>query len=161
MASSALDTFRAQQEAVDAIHQRLQHVASLLHRMNTSIDAVAHNADYKQLLAREESWLREAQRTVAEVGAWRAREARQIWPRIGRWIIAAMFAITSAAAVGAGYAWITSPYERELEQLRDQAAFGHFVEQRALKMSAGERRQFDALIRFPIADKRGIKAHDR
>lgn len=149
MPGSALDTFRAQQAAVDAIHQRVQDVAVLLCRMNTSVDAFAKNAELKEMLMREETWLREAQKTVTEVSAWRAREARQLWPRIGRWIVAAVFAIASAAAAGAGYAGLTKPYQRQLDQLRDQAAVGWFVEQRTRTMSAAERRQFDTLMRWP------------
>lgn len=154
MAASALDTFRAQQEAVEAIHQRLRDVASLLHRMNTSIDAVAHNADFKQLLAREESWLREAQRTVAEVSAWRAREVRQGWPRIGRWLVAALFAIVSAAAAGAGYASITKPYAVEINELKARIEFADYVERRVISMTASQRRQFDALMEWPAPPRR-------
>jgi hypothetical protein len=149
MAGSALDTFRAQQEAVDAIHQRLQDVASLLDRINASVETVAHNADYKQLLAREESWLREAQKTVTEVSAWRAREVRQLWPRIGRWIVAALFAIVSAAAAGAGYAWITQPYAAEIRDLRMRLDFAEYVERRVVEMTPIQRRQFDTLMRWP------------
>jgi hypothetical protein len=149
MAGSALDTFRAQQEAVDAIHQRLQDVASLLHRMNTGMEAIAHNTEYKQLLAREESWLREAQNTVAEVSAFRAREVRALWPRIGRSIVAAMFAIASAAAAGAGYAWITQPYAAEINDLKSRWEFAEYVERRVVMMTPAQRRQFDSLMQWP------------
>jgi len=57
--------------------------------------------------------------------------------------------LRAAAAAGGGYVAFSRPYDRELEQLRTQAAFGQFVEQRALRMSAVERRQFDALMRWP------------
>ncbi len=66
MAGDALDTFRAHQEAVDAIHLRLQNVASLLHRMNTSVEAL-RTTQASRSCSREESWLRETQRTVGEV----------------------------------------------------------------------------------------------
>ncbi len=148
MPGSALDTFRAQHEAADAIHQRLQDVAALLHRMQTSIDAVVHNADYKQLLTREETWLREAQNTVAEVSAWRAREVHQMWPRIGPSIVAAMFAIAAAAAAGAGYAWVTKPYISEISVLKARTDFAEYVERRVVDMTPAQRRQFDALMRW-------------
>lgn len=154
MAGSALDTFRAQQEAVEAIHQRLHDVASLLRRINTSIDALGQNADFKHLLTRQESWLREAQRTVEEVSTWRAREARQLWPRIGRWIVAAMFAIASAVAAGAGYAWITKPYAAEINDLKARIEFADYVERRVMSMTASQRRQFDALMDWPAAPRR-------
>jgi hypothetical protein len=54
--------------------------------------------------------------------------------------------------VPGGYGAFARPYDRELEQLRNQAAFGRFVEQRALSMSAAERRQFDALLRWPPSE---------
>lgn len=154
MPGSALDTFRAQQEAVEAIHQRLQDVASLLHRMNTSIDAVAQNADFKQLLTREESWLREAQKTVADVSAWRARQARQSWLRIGRWIAVAMFAIGVATAAGVGYAWITKPYVAEINDLRARMEFAEYVERRVVEMTPAQRRQFDVLMQWPALARR-------
>jgi len=66
-----------------------------------------------------------------------------------RWVVAAAFAIAAAAAAGVGYAAFTKPYDRELAQLRDQAALGRFVEQRALSLSVSERREFDALMRWP------------
>jgi hypothetical protein len=156
MAGSALDTFRAQQEAAEAIHQRLQDVAVLIHRMNTSIDVLVHNADYKQLLAREESWLREAQKTAAEVSAWRAREARQFWPRIGRWIVAAVFALASAGAAGAGYAWITKPYAVEISNLKTRVEFADYVERRVVSMTPSQRRQFDTLMQWSTPQGRSL-----
>jgi hypothetical protein len=77
-------------------------------------------------------------------------DARRFWRGVvARWLVAAVFAIAAAAAAGAGYVAFARPYERELEQLRDQAAFGRFVEERALSMSAAERHQFDTLMRWP------------
>jgi hypothetical protein len=58
-----------------------------------------------------------------------------------------VFALGARGAAGVGYA--ARPYARELQQLRDQAAFGRLVEQRALSMSAAERRRFDILMRWP------------
>jgi hypothetical protein len=154
MAGSALDMFRAQQEAVEAIHQRLHDVASLLHRMQTSVDAVTKDAALKDLLTREETWLREAQKTVAEVSAWRAREARQWWPRIERWIVAALFAIASAAAAGAGYASATKPYAAEINELKTRIDFAEYIERRIIQMSPAQRREFDALMKWDSASKR-------
>lgn len=154
MPGSALDTFRAQQEAVDAIHRGLQDVAVLLHRMNTSVDALANDAKLKELLTREENWLGEAQKTVEEVSAWRAREARQLWPRIGRRIIAVIFAVASAAAAGAGYAWITKPYAAEISDLKARMDFAEYVERRVISMTPVQRRQFDALMEWPVPQRR-------
>ena len=57
--------------------------------------------------------------------------------------------VIGAAAAGGGYMVFTKPSELELEQFRDQALFGRFVEQRALSMSVAERREFDAFMRWP------------
>ena len=147
---SALDTFRAQQEAVDAIYARLRDVAGLLAELRKQTDTLQRTDELKQLVVREERWLAEARQTVIEVQRWRENDARLFWRGfVVRWLVAAMFAVVAAAAAGGGYATFTKPYERELEQLRDQAAFGRSVEQRALSMSATERRQFDELMRWP------------
>ena len=76
---SAIDTFRAQREAAEAIHGCLQQIAGLLTRLRQEADAIAHN-DLRAVLQREQSWLAQAERTVAEVREWREREARRFWP---------------------------------------------------------------------------------
>jgi hypothetical protein len=159
MAGSALDTFRAQQEAADAIRQKLQGVSLLLQEMHTSVDALGRNAAFKELLTREESWLREAQRLVAEVSAFRAREARQIWPRVGRSIVAALFALTSAAVAGAGYAWLTAPYVAEINDLKARTAFAERIERRVIEMTPAQRRQFDTLMRWPDKSPQAADPH--
>jgi hypothetical protein len=147
---SALDTFRAQQEAADAVSARLLDVAGLLDELRKQADGPQCTDDLKQLFEREERWLREARQTVLEVQRWREKHAQRFWRGVvGRWLVAAVFAIAAAVAAGGGYAAFARPSDRQLDQLRAQAAFGQFVEQRALKMSAAERRQFDALMRWP------------
>ena len=147
---TALDTFRAQQDAADAVYARLVEVAGLLRDLRRQTDALERTDDLKQLLEREERWLTETRRTVIEVQRWRENDAHRFWRGVvSRWLIAAIFAVGAATAAGGGYAAVTRPYDGELKQLRDQAAFGRFVEQRALSMSAVERRQFDALMRWP------------
>jgi hypothetical protein len=148
MPGSALDAFRAQQEAADAIHLKLQEVSFQLQKMHASMDALGSNVKLKELLAREESWLREAQRLVTEVRAFRAREARHIWARIARGLVAALFALASAAAAGAGYAWITQPYAAEINELKARMDFAAHIERRLVEMTPAQRRQFDALMRY-------------
>jgi hypothetical protein len=152
---SALDTFRAQQEAADAVYARLFDVAALLAELRKTADGLQRTDELKHLLEREECWLREARQILAEVQRWRENDARVFWRGVvARWLAAAVFAIAAAATAGASYSALARPYERELEQLRDQAAFGHFVEQRAVSMSAAERRQFDVLMRWPATSPR-------
>src|SRR5436190_395479 len=102
---NAIDTFRAQREAADRVYERLQEISGLLAQVRKEVDAVAGNADLRALLQREQSWLAQAERTIAQVRAWREREAQRFWPGVARrWALAVVFALASAWAVGAGYA---------------------------------------------------------
>jgi hypothetical protein len=144
---NALDTFRAQREVADAIHERLQHIAVALAQMRQEVDLVAGNAALRELLRREETWLSQAERTVAEVRAWRERDARHFWPSVAyRWALALVFALASAWTAGAGYAYIVRPYEEELSVLRGRAAFVESIEDRLITMTPPERRAFDELL---------------
>ena len=150
---SALDLFRAQQQAAEAVYARLQEVAALLADLRKDADALQRTDELKQLLERQERWLIEARQTVTQVQWARENDMHRFWRGVVvRWGIATAFAIAAAAAAGGGYVAFTKPYDRELKRLRNQAAFGQFVEQRALSMSAAERRQFDALMRWPRAE---------
>jgi hypothetical protein len=147
---SALDTFRAQQEAADAVYARLQDVSALLADLRAQTAALQRTDELKQLLEREERWLREAERTVVEVRRWRESVVRGLWRGAAmRWVAACAFALSAAAAAGAAYAAFVKPNARELQDLRDQAETGRIIEQRVVNMSAAERRQFDALMRWP------------
>jgi hypothetical protein len=147
--ASALETFRAQQEAANGIYERLLEASALLGQLRTQAEALARNEELKRLLEREESWLLQAQRTVVEVRHWREREAQRFWPGVARrWAVALAFAMASAAAGGAGYASWTKPYAAELAALRSRAGFGDLVEHRVLTMTPAERRQFETLMKW-------------
>jgi len=110
----ALDAFRAQQEAADAVRERLQEVSVLVRQLRAEVDALARDDKLKRVLQREETWLAEARRTVAEVRYWREREAQRFWSGVvRRWLVAAVFAVASAAAAGAAYARVTEPYQTQ------------------------------------------------
>jgi hypothetical protein len=146
---SAIDTFRAQREAAEGIHGCLQQIAELLTRLRQEADAIAHNGDLRAVFQREESWLEQAERTVAEVREWREQEAGQFWPGVARrWAVALIFALVSAWTAGAGYAFVTKPWEAELTALRARTGFAELVERRVAKMTRTERRQFDALMKW-------------
>src|SRR5260370_30273997 len=133
---NALDTFRAQREAADAVYERLQEISGLLAQVRKEAEAVAGNADLRAVLQREQRWLAQAERTVAEVGAWREREARQFWPSVARrWALALVFALASAWTAGAGYAYVAKPYVDELSVLRAHAAFIESIEDRVITMT--------------------------
>src|SRR5919108_310376 len=76
-------------------------------------------------------------------------EMTRFWPGVvGRWALALVFALASAAAAGAGYARVTKPYAAEIAALRSRVGFADFVEHRVLTMTPAERRQFDTLIKW-------------
>ena len=84
---------------------------------------------------------------------------RRFWPGSLRrsliaLLFALLFALVSAAAGGAGYAWIARPYAAELAAFRSQVAFADYVQHRVVAMTPTERRQFDSLMRFNTAPKR-------
>jgi hypothetical protein len=73
----------------------------------------------------------------------------RFWPGvIRRWVVALVFALGSAAAAGAGYAWWMKPYAAELADLRSRVEFARFVEHRVLTMTPTERRQLNALMKW-------------
>jgi hypothetical protein len=144
---NAIDMFRAQREAADAVHERLQEIAAMLAAVRAEVDALAGNAELRAVLKREEAWLSQASRTVSEVRAWREREARQFWPGVAwRWALALVLALSAAWVAGAGYAYTASPYEDELRVLRARAAFVESIEDRVVTMTPAERRKFDELF---------------
>src|SRR5258705_8934506 len=112
---SALETFRAQQEAAEQINARLSEIAALLGCVRGELDLLARDENLRAVLQQERTWLESAQRTVSEVRAWREHERLRFWPGIvKRWAIALVFALASVAVAGAGYGWVTEPYAAEL-----------------------------------------------
>ncbi len=159
---SALDTFRAQQEAAERIHERLSEVAVLLGHVHRQLDLLAHDEDLRAVLQQERAWLESAQRTVAEVRAWREHERLRFWPGlVRRWAIALVFALASAAVAGAGYGWVTNPHAAELATLRSRAEFADFIEHRIIVMTPAERRQLDALMRWDTPPNRDTPTKSR
>ena len=151
---NAIDMFRAQREAADAVYERLQEIAGLLKNVRTEVDAVAGNAELRAILGREEAWLSQASRTVNEVRAWREREARQFWPGVvRRWLLALLFGLASAWTAGAGYAYAARRDEDELRLLRARAAFVAAIEDRVVRMTPAERRRFDELFNRNAAQR--------
>ena len=112
---------------------------------------MALNEDLRKVLRDEQEWLTRAQLAVSEVRSFREQDMLRFWPGvIRRWVIALVFAVASAAVAGASYAWWTKPYAAELASVRSRAEFASFVEHRVLTMTATERRQFDALMKWNL-----------
>jgi hypothetical protein len=88
-------------EAADRVYERLQDIADLLAQVRKEVEAVVGNADLRAVLQGEQTWLAQAERTVAEVRAWREREAQRFWPAVARrWALALIFALASAWSAG-------------------------------------------------------------
>ena len=152
---NAIDLFRAQREAADAVYERLQDISGLLAQVHAEVDLVAGNAALRDVLQREETWLSQAERTVAEVRSWREREARQFWPGLARrWVMALAFALASAWVVAAGYAYVENRRLDELAALRARADLATRIEERLAIMTPTERRQFDTLMKLTGSSKR-------
>jgi hypothetical protein len=146
--SSALDAFRAQREAADAIHTRLTETAALLRSIKEEIHTLAHNEKLRKLLQDEQASLARAESFVETIRNQREWEVNHFWPAVWRrWAVAAAFAVLTAAAAGAGYAWVARPYEAELADLRSRVEALDIVARRILTMTPNERRQFDSLMK--------------
>jgi hypothetical protein len=112
----------------------------------------AGNAALRDVLKREQTWLSQAERTVAEVRGWREREARQFWPSVARrWALALVFALASAWMAGADYSYVAKPYADELRVLRARVAVTESIEDWVTTMTPAERRQFDMLMKRTAA----------
>jgi len=145
---SSLDTFRAQREATDQVHARLTGVSQLLNQVQRQVDAVAGNADLRTVLRDEQNWLRQAQELLADVRYFREQERLRFWPGVWRrWVLAVLFALASAVAAGAGYAWWTEQCAAELKELRTRAELADAIAARMATMTQAERRQFELLMK--------------
>jgi len=151
---SAIDVFREQREAAEQLHGQLAEISALLGRLRQQVNALALNEDLRTVLREERDWLSRAQLAVSEVRSFREQDMLRFWAGvIRRWAVALVFALASAAAAGAGYAWWTKPYGDELAALRSRIGFVDFVEHRVLTMTPAERRQFDALMKWKPAQQ--------
>jgi hypothetical protein len=152
---NALDTFRAQREAADEVHERLLEVAALLRSIKEETSALAHNDVLRTLLQEEQTWLSRAEHTIDTIRQHREWEVHRFWPAVWRrWTVAAAFAVLTALAAGAGHVWAARPYEAELAALRSRVDLLDSVAERVLTMTPAERRQFDALMKWTAAPKR-------
>lgn len=127
-------------------------MSELVQRIRSEVDALTRNVEFRNLLRQEETWLQQAQRTVTEVRHWRDREAYRFWPGVARrWMLALAFALLAVWSAGAGYAWVTNPWVKELPELRARLEKLDFIEQRAATLTPAEQRQLDALMKWPMS----------
>jgi hypothetical protein len=145
--SSALDAFRAQREAVEQVHARLNEVAELVHTLRAQIDGLSQDRAFREVLRDEASWLQRAERMMAEVRHLREQELSRFWPGVWRrWMAAVALSLATLGSFGAGHALASRPHDAELARLRQRVELLDVVAQRVLTMTPAERRQFDALM---------------
>src|SRR3954465_13145249 len=128
---NALDAFKAQREAVESLHAKLNEVASLVATLKQQVDGLALHPELKQTLHDEQVWLAKAQDLVQQVRHWREREFRNFrYGVVWRWVLACAFALAAVGIGAATYVWTSRPYAAEIERLRTQAQFADQIEHR-------------------------------
>jgi hypothetical protein len=148
--ANALDMFKAQREAAEALHARLTEVAALVSSLQQALDRLALDRTLKETLKAEQAWLSKVQELIQQEQAFRQRQFERFRLSIlWRWVLACAFALAALAASGAGYVWAAQPYTAELTQLRDQAALADLIERRLAAMTPAERQQFERLLKRP------------
>ena len=146
--SNALDMFRQQREAVEALHAQVKRVGAAIAQARTDLDALARHETLRNVLAEEQRWLQRTEDAVRAVRLWREQDARSYWPGVvKRWIVACVFALASAAIAGATYALVVKPYAAENAYLRLRQDFVETLERRMLQLTPAERRELDTLLK--------------
>lgn len=152
--SNPIEAFREQRAVAGEVYAMLKDVATLLGNLKEATAGLMPLDELRELLEQERAWLQEAQRTLSQVRDLRANELRRMRTSlVARWMAALAFALASAVAVGAGYAWVTKPYALELSEFRTRQEFAEAIERRFVSMTPAERRQFDALMRWQSSAK--------
>jgi hypothetical protein len=150
---NALDMFRAQREAADALHARITEVTRLLEAARQQIDGLALSRDLKETLRDEQIWLERTERAVAQVRYWRESEQGRFgWSIVWRWTVAVALALGAVSFTSAAQTWMAARTENR--ELRERAEFGDVVSRRLQTMTPAERRQFDRLMQPPVPSTR-------
>lgn len=146
--ASILDDLRAHRQVTEETRTNLTEVTSLLGALSNQVRALAADTELRQLLQQEHAWLSRAEALVREVRRFREAEIETFWPAVWRrWAMAILFAVIGAWALGAGYAWETTPYRAEIADLQERAAFGDEVVARVVHMTPDEKKRFDGLMK--------------
>jgi hypothetical protein len=153
--SNPIDAFREQRAVAGEVYATPKDVEALLGSLKEQTERLMPVDELRELLAEERVWLQEAQRVVGQVRDLRANELRRIrTSRVAQCLAAVAFAVSSAMAVGAGYAWVTKPYASELSELRARQDFAELIESRFVTMTPAERRQFEVLMKFGSSQRK-------
>ena len=152
--ASALDEFRAQREAANAMHARLEETAALLRSVLAETQTLAHSEALRTLLRDEQTWLVRAEQVITTMRHQREWEVHRFWPAVWRrWVVAVMFAVVTTGAASAGYVWAARPDAAELADLRARMDRLDVIAERVLTMTPAERGQLDALMKRPTVPK--------
>jgi len=107
---SAVDMFRAQRDAAEAVQRTLHETTALLNALRQEVDRLVGDEHLRGLLRDERALVDRADAFLHQVRWFREREIARFWPAVWRrWLLAVAFALASATAAGAGYTWITRP----------------------------------------------------
>ena len=105
---NALDMFRAQRDAAEAVQRTLHETTALLNALRQEVDRLVGDEHLRGLLRDERALVDRADAFLHQVRWFREREIARFWPAVWRrWLLAVAFALASATAAGAGYTWIT------------------------------------------------------
>ena len=107
---NAVDMFRAQRDAAEAVQRTLHETTALLIALRQEVDRLVGDEHLRGLLRDERALLDRTDAFLHQVRCFREREIAWFWPAVWRrWLVAVAFALASATAAGAGYTWITRP----------------------------------------------------
>ena len=107
---NAVDMFRAQRDAAEAVQRTLYETTTLLNALRQEVDRLVGDEHLRGLLRDERALLDRTDAFLHQVRCFREREIARFWPAVWRrWLLAVAFALASATAAGAGYTWITRP----------------------------------------------------
>jgi hypothetical protein len=144
---SAIETFRAQREAIEQVQSRLLEVSRLLTQLSTQATTLAADKELRAVLQEEQRWLAEARQMVAEVRYFR-QSVDHRWPaQLRRWVLPILFALASATAAGIGHGVLAARDLDAVASLRARASYADAIHKRLQAMTPAERRQFERLIR--------------
>lgn len=145
---NAVDMFRAQRDAAEAVQRTLQETTALFNALRQEVDRLAGDEHLRGLIRDERSLLERADEFLHQVRYLREREIARFWPGVWRrWLVAVAFALASATAAGAGYTWMRRSDDAEASaRARARSDMADAIIQRIQTMTPAERRQLDALM---------------
>ena len=144
---NALDTFKAQQKALETLLARLTDVVAGVSDLAARLEALRTDRELHATLEAEQRWIAKTQDVLRDVRQWQERQSRALrWSGVWQWTKAIAFALAVSVATAAGFMWARQLYAVELARLQSQAALADLVDRRVAAMTPGERQQFERLL---------------